>query len=358
MVFKADGAIHIFFTWKTNFERIFPVRFYYASVPAEREHKVKSIMRVNMKIVKEIFALGTANTITLKTDDGKKEKALETLGEIRNFLLDLDDRLSCFKKGSEISRAADAAGKGYSGVSEDTLKLIKKAMEYGYLSKGAFDITAGPLTELWRRAAGEGKLPDPAEIEAARQLVGFRDIQIAEVPAGIRLKREGMSIDLGGIAKGYAADAAAEMLERYGFRTALINFGGTVRVLGGCETIGIQSPEGKKGEIIGTLLLNDMAAVTSGIYERYFVKDGKAFHHIIDVRTGWPSESEVASVTVIGKKAMDLDALATSVLLLGLEEGSALVRKTGAEAVFAAKDGKIYITSGLKNNFKFMEKSK
>jgi thiamine biosynthesis lipoprotein len=166
-----------------------------------------------------------------------------------------------------------------------------------------------------------------------------------------------MQVDLGAIAKGYAADEVAEILKENGVQHAIINLGGNVLTIGGNMKgspwrIGIQDPFNPRGEFMGIITIEDKTVVTSGTYERYFEQDGKRYHHILDPRTGYPAENEVASVSIITNKSMDGDGNSTSVLLLGLEEGMKFVEsQEGVDAIFVTYDKKVYITSGLKDVF-------
>lgn len=163
------------------------------------------------------------------------------------------------------------------------------------------------------------------------------------------LTQEGMQIDLGGIAKGYAADEVRRILQEQGVKSAQINFGGTVVVWGQPQHIGIQNPFQKTGSPMADLLVENKAIVTSGVYEQCFFHKGKRLHHIIDPRTGRPS----LSVTLIGDEAAQLDALATAVCCLGIQEGLPILQKYGIEAVFVTDDGIVQAAPALHNQLSF-----
>ncbi len=171
-----------------------------------------------------------------------------------------------------------------------------------------------------------------------------------------------MQVDLGAIAKGYAADEVAKILKENGVQHAIINLGGNVLTLGGNLEdkpwkIGIQNPFNQRGEYLGIISVQDETIVTSGTYERYFEQDGKKYHHILDPMTGYPVENDIASVSIITKKSIDGDGNSTSVLLLGLDKGMKFIEnQAGVDAIFVTYDKKIYVTSGIKDRFTITNK--
>ena len=169
-------------------------------------------------------------------------------------------------------------------------------------------------------------------------------------------------MDLGAIAKGYTADEVKKVLLNNKINSALINLGGNVYAIGtnpdGDDwNIGIQNPLSTRGEYLGTISVTDKSIVTSGNYERFFIKDGIRYHHIFDPKTGYPAEEGLISTTIVSDKSIDGDALSTSTYILGLDKGIKLVESIkGVEAIFVTKDKKVYVTPGLKNNFKLTSK--
>jgi thiamine biosynthesis lipoprotein len=166
-----------------------------------------------------------------------------------------------------------------------------------------------------------------------------------------------MKVDLGAIAKGYAADEVARILKENGVKHAIINLGGNVMTIGGNPNgkpwrIGIQDPYNPRGEYLGILPIKDKTVVTSGTYERYFIENGKRYHHILDPDTGYPTDNKLDSVSIITDKSIDGDGLSTSTLLLGLDEGMKLIEKLeNVEAIFVTSDKQVYVSSGLKKDF-------
>jgi len=215
-------------------------------------------------------------------------------------------------------------------VSKEVIDLIKKAKFFNQISEGAFDISVGPLVDIWKQAIKTQKLPAQSQIDKARKLAGMDKITIEEKNSTIRFKRKGMNIDLGAIAKGYAVDVAIEALKKAGIKDALVSAGGDMYCLGTKVgepwNIGIQHPR-KPYEVIGYLKLANKAVATSGDYEQFFILDNKRYSHIIDPKTGYPADKKVISVTVMAPDCLTADALATSIMVLGKEKGGELAKK-------------------------------
>ena len=236
-------------------------------------------------------------------------------------------------------------------VHKDTIFVLSNAQKYARGTQGTFDVTAGAASRIWREAIRFEELPPDPEIEKCRGLRGICDLKLNEAEGTAFLCRKGLQIDLGGIAKGYAADEAKKVLGEYEIHNAVINFGGTVVSLGEKRRVGIQNPFQKNGEWMAELVVENEAVVTSGFYERGFVLNNKRYHHIIDPRTGKPSASGLLSVTLVGQSAMELDALATGVCVLGEKRGLPVLEERGIEAVFVIDDGEVKITPGLQSRF-------
>ncbi|MDI3535253.1 MAG: FAD:protein transferase, partial [Thermosediminibacterales bacterium] len=191
----------------------------------------------------------------------------------------------------------------------------------------------------------------------------YNSVLLNSKEKSIMLKKEEMMLDLGGIAKGYAADEVSKILKENHVKHAIVNLGGNVLAYGNKPDgskwrIGIQKPFAPRGDYAGVVSVINKAVVTSGIYERYFEENGKIYHHILDPETGYPVENNLMSVTIITDKSIDADSLSTSVFAMGLKEGLNLIEKLdNTEAIFITKDSKIYLTSGLKNSFKLTDNS-
>lgn len=300
------------------------------------------------------FMLGTICTIQVY--DGNKNEALDKAFQ---RIKQIENEMSINKAGTEFDAIANAAGKNFVKVSDDTFAVVKKGLYYAEQSKGAFDITIGPLVKLWGIGTDNAKVPTQSEINTAKALVGYKDLVLDEANKKVMLKRAGMSIDAGGIGKGFAADEAAKVLKQYGVKHAIINLGGNVLVIGDNPDgrpwgIGIQNPFEPRGEKVGALSATNKTIVTSGIYERYIEKNGKKYHHILNPFTGYPMENSLASVTVVTDVSFDADAMTKYIFYQGLEKGPEYVKNSlpGVEAIFVTKDKRVYVTEGLKNNFK------
>jgi len=311
-----------------------------------KQTKVKKI------IEKTFLALGTINHI--KIFDGGKENAIE---EVVERVLEIDDRMSAFKPQSDISKLTRNAGQGFQEVHKDTFELIHKATQFGDLSNGAFDITIRPLVQLWGIGKKGDFVPTDSEIQEVLKLVNYRDIELDPKTLTIALKRSGQALDLGGIAKGFAADEVKRILLESSVKSALINLGGNVMTIGHKPDgqswqIGIQNPLAPTGQYLGVLRAVNQTIVTSGSNEQFFIKDSVRYHHILDPRTGRPAQSSLLSVTAVCTCSVDADALTTALFILGPEKGLLLLSKVKAEAIFIKNDLSVMVSPGLTSLYK------
>lgn len=264
-------------------------------------------------------ALGTINTI--QVFDPACGEALERAA-LR--VMELDDRLSVFKPESEIARLNAAAGVKPVHISADTMALLQAGLRFSNVTGGAFSMTTRPLSTLWSIHASCGTVPSKAEVERALSLVNDGDLLLNEAEGTAMLARFEQAVDLGGIAKGYAADEARRILLDGGVKNAIINLGGTVAILGENRVVGVQHPDRCTGISMGRLELANRSIVTSGDYERFYEVEGVRYHHILDPNTGYPAKAGLRSVTVTGDCAMTLDALSTAIFVLGEHKGAKL----------------------------------
>ena len=299
-----------------------------------------------MILEKSFPAMGTVHTVTIFDAEGP-----EAASDARAYLLDLHGAWSCFKEDSLVSRINQAAGRQPVAVDEDTFEVLRQAKRYGRITEGAFDVTVGPLADLWRRAMEERQLPGDEAVWQALALVNFANVTLDEEAHTVLLEKAGQRIDLGGIAKGYAVDELRERLRRHGVHRALLDLGGTVAALGCGLPVGIRDPFRLHGAPMGTLMLEDRIAVTSGVYERFAYMDGYRYHHVVDPRTGYPSKSGLVSVTLVGENGGALDAFATAALILGMEKSAPMLAEQGMDAVFVTEQGQVFVTRGLKRQF-------
>lgn len=295
--------------------------------------------------------------ITIKIYDRKIPE--NVWGDAFDEIKRLDALLSAHIEGSDPDRLKQSAGISPVTVSPETLEIIQKSIEYSRLSDGLFDITAGPLIDLWAIEPPEGHVPTSEELAATLTLIGWRDVEIDESTSQVFLKRTGMSVNLGAIAKGYIADRVKEVLVADGVEHAIVSLGGNIQLIG--ETsygVGIQDPGQGTGIFLGAIPLTDMTVASSGDYERYFEEDGIRYHHILDPKTGYPADTGLRGVSVVCPRSIDADALSTTVFLMGPEAGMALIEDLqDTEAVLVTDEKSILLSSGLKNIFELVKDS-
>ncbi|QZY56609.1 FAD:protein FMN transferase [Crassaminicella profunda] len=297
------------------------------------------------------YMLGTHLNISIWTEDENKGK--EVIKECFERISEIEKKMSANIKDSEVNQINNNEENRLIKVSTDTSNVLNKALEYAKISNGVFDPTIGKLVKLWGIGTENEKVPQRLEIDDALKYVNYKLLKKEENNA-YKLDKEGMRIDLGGIAKGYAADEVYRILKNKGVEHAVINLGGNIYTLGTRQDgqiwkIGIQDPFEPTGTYMGIVQFSDKAIVTSGNYERFFVKNNKRYHHIIDPKTGYPSENGIISSTIIANHSMDADALSTSVYILGVKKGLALVEKIeNVECIIVTKDHKVYLSSGMK----------
>ena len=294
--------------------------------------------------------LDTVVTISLYDDSDRSvlDLAFDEISRLENLL-------SVTKEGSDLDRLNKAAGKEWVEIAPETEEVLLLAKEYTALSGRYFDVTAGPLIDLWGIHNGEGHYPTQEELEAVLPLTNSDDLLMEDGRA--YLAREGMKVNLGAIAKGYIADKVKELLVENGVEHATLDLGRNVLLIGGktddtAFNIGIQDPNDEPGELVGAIPVTDQSVVTSGINERYFTYEGKNYHHILDPFTGFPADNGVASVTILSDSSAQGDALSTSCLLLGQEKGLELIESlNGVEALFIMTDGSMIPSSGFEADF-------
>ncbi|HWT27653.1 MAG TPA: FAD:protein FMN transferase [Mobilitalea sp.] len=297
------------------------------------------------------YAFGTMNFIRIDSPLPEKTQ-LEIIDEMQSKCDALDDLLSAFKPESEIGKINANAGVIPVSISKTTFDLLKRSLYFSEVSKGAFDITIRPAVELWNIGHKEQRVPEKMECKKIKKLVNYNLLILDEKNQTAFLKKKGQSIDLGGIAKGFAGDLIRSELMNLGVKNALINFGGTILTIGNKIDgtpwkVGIQNPTKERGISVGTILLEHDVLVTSGVNERFFIQDGIRYHHILDPRTCEPSRSNVLSVTAAGGSGMDLDGITTALFVLGMEKGVALANQLGLEALYLLETGEIIATKGF-----------
>ena len=279
------------------------------------------------------FYFDTVVSITMdKKDMAKADSAFNLCAELENIF-------SRTKESSELWKLNNGE---LSSLSPDMLKVLEFSLTVSEMSDGAFDVTVSPLTDLWN--VKERTVP-PTEDEIAEAIsnVGYESISLS--PLDIK----DSSIDLGGIAKGYAADKIAESLRTQGIEKGIIDLGGNVALIGE-YSVGITDPF-NPDKLYAKIMLKDKSAVTSGTYQRYFEYNGKRYHHIIDPRTGECADAGLASVTVISSSSMQADALSTAIFVLGKNGISLCDNFPDTDALLITSDGEIITTDGFEEKY-------
>lgn len=306
---------------------------------------------------KSNIVMDTAVTLSAYGPNSKEavEESFKRLDEINNMASTNIDT-------SDIYKVNESSGKAYVKVHPEILKMVKKSVEYSKLSEGAFDITTGPLINLWGIGTDNERLPSDEEIKAKLSLVGYEKIGINEDEGSIMLKDEGMAIDLGGVAKGFAVDEVLKIYKKYNIDNGLINLGtSSIYALGKNKdnkewSVGIKHPRSEESnKYLGIVKISNESLSTSGDYERYFIKDNKRYHHIIDTRTGYPVDNGVISDTIIingeiEDNGMLSDILTTAVFALGPEKGIKLINSMSqVSGEITTSDYKIYTSQEFKD---------
>lgn len=290
--------------------------------------------------------MGTRISVELWHEDAKvaDQCSMAVIDEMRR----IDARMSTYREDSELSRINANAAQGAVDISAELSRLVERSLHFSEISHGAFDITYASVG--YRYDYRLRQQPDDEWVEQQLPAIDYRHIELGD--GLIRFKKDGVRIDLGGIAKGYAVNRAIELLHQCGVTRAMVSAGGDSRIIGDRDgrewVIGIKHPRKPDG-IALRLPLSDIAVSTSGDYERFFIDDGERVHHIINPKTG-RSAGASWSATVIGPDAMTTDALSTSIFILGAVEGLALIESlAGIDAIIIDSNGKVHYSSGFQD---------
>lgn len=306
---------------------------------------ITSCKPTESKVSESVFAMDTYMRLDVYGTQ-------DNLDKIKSEIQRLDNLLSSTNKNSDIYRVNQ---NGTAVVSDDTAALVKRSLELCEQTDGNLDITVYPIVEKWGFISQNYKIPSKSELDALLKNVGYEQVKangkIITVPSGFKL-------DLGAVAKGYAADRAKEILNDEGVDSAILNLGGTVLAHGKKPDgenwkVGVTDPD-NTDEYMGVIECADKVVVTSGNYERYFEgKDGKTYCHIIDPKTGYPADNGVTSVTVISDDGTKNDALSTALFVMGKDKVAEYIKThTDFDCIILTADKKAYITPGLKDSFK------
>ncbi|MCH7990256.1 MAG: FAD:protein FMN transferase [Planctomycetes bacterium] len=271
--------------------------------------------------------MGTYYNIKL-TQLPQNSSADQLQSEIDARLETINDQMSTWRDHSELSRFNAHTGTDWFKVSFDTALVLAEANRISRLSNGAFDVTVGPLVNVWNfgERPGTDRIPTDEEIATARQTIGFHNLEVRMSPPALRKTYPEIHVNLSAIAKGFAVDNIAEYLDDVGISGYMIDIGGEVKTHGTKPDgtgwiIGIQSPLTVQNSVYKSVALRNASMATSGDYRNYFEKEEKRYSHTIDPRTGRPVDHHLASVSVVHKSCMTADALATAIMVLGPEAG-------------------------------------
>lgn len=290
--------------------------------------------------------MGTRVSVELWSED--EAQAREAIAAVMAEMGRVDALMSPYKEDSEISRINRQAAQSAVSISAELFQLIDKALFYSRLSQGAFDISFASLGRHYQYR--EATQPSEQQRQAGLAAIDYRDVQLNTDQQSIRFAQKGMAIDLGGIAKGHAVDSAMAILQKRGITSAVIAAGGDSRVIGDRGdrpwVIGIKHPRNSTQQIV-KIPLQSTALSTSGDYERFFIKEGVRYHHILDPKQG-KSASSVQSVSILAPLAVDSDALSTTVFVLGVVPGLALInRMPGIDAIIIDAEGRLHYSNDL-----------
>ena len=294
------------------------------------------------------FAMDTVMDFTIYGESG-------LIDQSESLIASLESLVSVTDADSELY-AINQTGSGM--LTEEASSLMEQALEICRRTDGALDLSIYPIVRAWGFTTGSYQVPDEETIQALLPLVDYTKIQY-DAATGVVTLPEGMEIDLGSVAKGYAGQLAAQMLRNSGVQSALLNLGGNVQTVGAKPDgspwqIGIKDPQGEDAMMV--LSVEDQAVVTSGGYERYFEQDGQTYWHVMDPSTGHPADSGLISVTIVGDEGVVCDGLSTALFVMGLEKAADLwAQSCDFEAVFVTASGEVYITEGLRDRFALTE---
>lgn len=302
--------------------------------------------------------MNTFCTITVVSPS--KGQAREAINAGFEEIKKLETLLNYFSDDSEITAINNASGIKRIKVSKETLEIIKKTLDIFKATNGAFDPTIAPVISQWNfsEKIADRTVPLRSDINRALKLVDYTKVKINSAESTVYLIEKGMQLDLGGIAKGYGADKAILAIKSRGIKAALVAIAGDIRGYGLSSAghawkVGVQNPRPDSvsdkpwEDIIASLELKDRAVSTSGDYQRFFIKDGKRYHHIIDPETGFPADTDLISVSVIASEGYLSDSMSTAVFILGEEKGLLLLESMGMEGVLVTQDKEIILTHNL-----------
>lgn len=279
-----------------------------------------------------------------------------TMEEVNTLLTALEGELSQHLDSSEIGRLNDQAGKAPVPLTPATYAFLKRARDLSLQSEGAFDITIAPLVNAWDITGFAPRVPTPEEIQALLARSGLEELVLEEENLTAYLPREGMAVDLGGIAKGWACGEIRSVALQNGITRGYVSLGGNLMVLGkkpdGSDfKFGVRDPRGPANEYIGIITLEGKTMATTGDYERYFEVDGVRYHHVFDPRTGYPANGGLISVSVLCEDGALADYLSTTLFVLGRETALAQLDDPRFDLILVDSDLNVYVSTRIRENF-------
>ncbi|HGA3211818.1 TPA: FAD:protein FMN transferase [Streptococcus agalactiae] len=307
-----------------------------------------------MQLSHSLRLMGTTIDIQINSKNAQKQ-----IQEVIELLELYKNRFSANDFNSELMAINNNAGIKPIQVHPDLFELITIGKEHSLARPSNLNIAIGPLVQTWRIGFSDAKLPSPSEISEAMILSNPTHILLDSKNQSVFLNQIGMKIDLGALAKGYIADKIMTYLKNEMIDSAIINLGGNVLVHGdnpnrseGYWVIGIQHPKKKQGQNIGAVKIKNQSVVTSGTYERRLIIDDKEYHHIFDRQTGYPIQTEMASISIVSKQSVDCEIWTTRLFGLSIKEALDILNAVSyIEGIIITKDDRIYLSDGLKHHF-------
>ena len=299
--------------------------------------------------------MGTAVEMALEgTDEARLRRAMD---EAYAEMTRLSDMMNHYNPRSVVSAINDAAGRQPVAVPPELMQVLKMAQAVSERTHGAFDVTVGSL-KGWRFNPEHPQMPTPAQIKAELPKVNYRDVILDAAAGTAFLKQPGMRIDLGGIAKLYILDAGMRVLKQHGVEHAMLNGGGDVEVMGTIQghpwRVGIRDPRAPE-KLLAAVELTRGFVASSGDYERYFIRHGRRYHHILDPKTGYPTQGP-HGVTLVAENLEQVNGLGAAIMVLGAAAGRALIEQTpGLDGLIVDRDGSLWVSPGLKRRLRFLE---
>ncbi|MEX0623828.1 FAD:protein FMN transferase [Saccharospirillum sp.] len=290
--------------------------------------------------------MGTSYTVSLVAKESEA-RALDT--EVRTAIEEVNLAMSTYLPRSDVSRFNESPVDGWIAVSPMTAEVVSLALEVAEASNGAFDPTVGPLVDLWGFGPKEttDQVPTESDIEAALAMVGWQAIEVDSTANKLR-KSAPRQLDLSAIAKGYAVDQVASLLEVRGFENYMVEIGGEMRFSGSKPDnmpwrVAIETPDSEQRSVYKVLEVSDGAMATSGDYRNFFEQDGQRYSHTLDPETGYPIRHNLVSATVLGERSVLSDAYATAFMVMGAEDAMTLAGELDLAVYLIQRDGEGYI---------------